>query len=142
MGLTAGLRRTLMWVPVLLYRRSNGRIGGSIRGVSVLLLTVIGRKTGLPHTVPVSYFERDGAYLVVGSGGGSATEPQWFRNLRKASQADVQLGARTLTVSVRVADEAERAALWRDVIVATAPFFAPYEHKSGRTVPIAVLRPR
>ncbi|TFD24430.1 DUF385 domain-containing protein [Cryobacterium sp. TMS1-13-1] len=39
-----------MRMPVLLYRRSRGRIGGSIRGVSVLLLTVVGRKTGLPHT--------------------------------------------------------------------------------------------
>lgn len=54
MGLTAGLRRTMMRVPVLLYRRSDGRIGGSIRGVSVLLLTVVGRKTGLPHTVPIA----------------------------------------------------------------------------------------
>ncbi|MDJ0378845.1 nitroreductase/quinone reductase family protein [Cryobacterium sp. PH31-L1] len=142
MRIATGLRRTLMRMPVLLYRRSNGRIGGRIRGVSVLLLTVAGRTTGVPHTVPVSYFEHDGAFLVVGSGGGSATEPQWFRNLRQAAEAEVQVGPRTLTVTVRVAADAERATLWRDVIVARAPFFAPYEHKAGRTVPIAVLRPR
>ncbi|WP_158252830.1 MULTISPECIES: hypothetical protein [Cryobacterium] len=52
------------------------------------------------------------------------------------------MGPRTLTVTVRVAAEAERATLWRDVIVARALFFAPYEHKAGCTVPIAVLCPR
>jgi F420H(2)-dependent quinone reductase len=29
---------------------------------SVLLLTVPGRKTGTPHTTPVSYFEDEGGY--------------------------------------------------------------------------------
>lgn len=38
-----------------LCRRSGGRIGGSAKGVDVLLLTVPGRRTGKPFTVPVAY---------------------------------------------------------------------------------------
>ncbi|HEU4541721.1 MAG TPA: nitroreductase/quinone reductase family protein [Jiangellaceae bacterium] len=48
-------------LAVFLYRRSSGRIGGTARsGTLVLLLTLPGRKTGTPHTTPVSYFEAEG----------------------------------------------------------------------------------
>ena len=107
----------------------------------MLLLTVAGRTSGLPRTTPVSYFEHDGGYLVVGSGGGSPAEPQWMRNLRAASRAHVQIRARHLDVDVRMAQGEERDTLWRDVVVRRAPAFAAYEPKSGRTMPIAVLTP-
>src|SRR4029450_981847 len=70
-------------LAVFLYRRSNGRIGGAARGgAPVLLLTAPGRKTGTPHTAPVSYFEDQGSYVVTGTAGGRKQDPQWFRNLR------------------------------------------------------------
>ena len=56
---------------VALYRRSGGRIGGTAKGVPVLLLTVPGRRTGTPHTVPVAYLHHDNAYLVAGAGAAS-----------------------------------------------------------------------
>jgi len=127
-------------VPVWLYRRTNGRIGGTVRGVRILLLTVPGRKTGVPHTVPISFFEHDGAYIVVGSAGGAKQDPQWMRNLRHAPRARIQIGAEQIDVTTRVAAEPERTELWRDVVVSRAPFFAPYERKSGRKIPLGVLR--
>jgi hemerythrin-like domain-containing protein len=39
-------------LAVALYRRSGGRIGGSAKGIPVLLITAPGRRTGAPHTVP------------------------------------------------------------------------------------------
>jgi hypothetical protein len=79
-------------LAVLLYRRSNGRIGGAARGgTRVLLLTVPGRKSGTPHTTPVSYFEDEGGYVVAGTAAGRKQDPQWFRNLRAASRAHVEL---------------------------------------------------
>jgi len=129
-------------LAVFLYRRSNGRIGGTARGGSrVLLLTVPGRKSGIPHTTPVSYFEDKGGYLVTGTAGGSKQDPQWFRNLRTASRAHVELGSRQLDVDVHVASGAERDRLWREVVLAQAPSFAAYEDKSGRVIPVAVLTP-
>lgn len=129
-------------LAVFLYRRSNGRIGGSARGgTRVLLLTVPGRKTRTPHTTPVSYFEAEGGYVVTGTGGGSKQDPQWFRNLRAASRAHVELGPRHLDVDVQVASGAERDRLWREVVLARAPSFATYEEKSERVIPVAVLTP-
>ena len=129
-------------VAVALYRRSGGRVGGKARGgVPVLLLTVPGRRTGTPRTTPVSYFEHEGGYLVAATAGGSKHDPQWFRNVRAAPRAHVEIGTRHEDVEVRVLSGEERDRAWRDVVLARAPSFAPYEEKSGRVIPLAVLRP-
>jgi deazaflavin-dependent oxidoreductase (nitroreductase family) len=129
-------------LAVYLYRRSNGRIGGTARGgTPVLLLTVPGRKTGALHTTPVSYFDHHGGYVVTGTAGGAKQDPQWFRNLRAASRAHIEVGQRRLDVDVHVASGAERDGLWREVVLTKAPSFAAYEAKSGRVLPVAVLTP-
>lgn len=129
-------------LAVTLYRRSGGRIGGSAKGIPVLLITVPGRRTGTPHTVPVAYIEHEGGYIVTGSAGGTKSEPQWFRNLRPARHAHIELRDRHHDVDIRVPDRAERDKLWRDVVLAHAPFFEKYEQKAGRVIPVAVLMPR
>lgn len=135
------MQRASMRLAVWLYRRTNGRLGGSIGSVQVMLLTVAGRKTGIEHTVPVGFFEYNGSYVVVGSAGGAPRDPQWFSNLRHAAWAHIQIRSRQTNVSVRIADAAERDTLWRDVVVARAPSFGSYEKKTSRTIPIAVLTP-
>lgn len=126
-----------------LYRRTSGKIGGRARGAPVLILTVPGRKSGLPKSVPVAYFEHEGGYLVAATAGGSKTDPQWIRNLAAAHTAEIQIGDRQQRVDVRVAAPAERDELWTSVVVARAPSFAGYESKAGaRVIPIAILTPR
>lgn len=67
------LLRLANTLAVSLYRRSGGKIGGTAKGVPVILLTVPGRRTGTPHTVPVASFEHDGGYLVTGTPAGPTT---------------------------------------------------------------------
>lgn len=129
-------------VAVFLYRRSGGRIGGKAAGgCPVLLLTVVGRKSGTPHTVPVGYVRRDGAYYVAASAGGQRAEPQWIRNLRKMPYAEIQIGTTRKRVSVEVLRGDAREEAWREIIVATFPGFAKYEQKSGRKIAVARLTP-
>lgn len=128
-------------VASALYRASGGRIGGAVRGTPVLLLTVAGRRSGTPHTVPVGFFEHDGGLLVVGSYNGSDVEPQWFKNLRAAKSATVQRGSSIERVTVRVAGRAERDRLWRDVVTRQGKGFEGYAAKTERVIPIAVLTP-
>lgn len=68
-------------------------------------------------------------------------EPQWFRNLRKAEQAVIEVGADRMTVDVAIADDAEHKSLWAKLL-AKAPFFGKYEGKAGRVIPMAALTPR
>lgn len=124
-----------------LYRVSGGRVMGKVRGMPVLLITIPGRKTGDPHTTPVSYFEDDGKFVVTGSGSGSAKEPQWFKNLRHTDQAEIEVRRRKLTVSVAVTKGAEREILWQRLLM-RAPFFADYQKKVERQIPMAILTPK
>jgi F420H(2)-dependent quinone reductase len=124
-----------------LYRAFGGRVMGKARRMPVLLITVPGRKTGDPHTTPVSYFEDDGQFIVTGSGSGSAREPQWFKNLRHTDQADIEVGRRKLAVSVAVIEGAQREILWQRLLV-RAPFFADYQKKVEREIPMAILTPK
>jgi hypothetical protein len=58
------------------YRRTKGRIVGSVKGLPVLWLIVSGRKTGKPPTVPCAFFEHGNGYLVAASAGGAKADPQ------------------------------------------------------------------
>lgn len=135
------LMRNMNRLVTLVYRRTGGRVGGSVRGTSVLLLTVNGRKTGEPRTVPVGYFEHGDSLLVVGSYNGSDHEPQWFRNLRAAGSARIQRGGTVSDVAVRIASPTERDDLWRDVVVKEGKSFEGYAAKTDRVIPIAILTP-
>jgi F420H(2)-dependent quinone reductase len=79
--------------------------------------------------------------VVTGSGSGSAKEPQWFKNLRRADEAEIQVRSRRVPVMVNVAQGAERDLLWQRLLV-RAPFFADYQKKVERQIPMAVLTPK
>jgi deazaflavin-dependent oxidoreductase (nitroreductase family) len=129
-------------LAVALYRRSGGRVGGSAKGIPVLLITAPGRRTGSPHTVPVAYIEHDGSYIVTGSAGGTKAEPQWFRNVRATRKVRIEIGHEPYDAEVLVPEAAVRDLLWQDVVLLRAPFFATYQEKAGRKIPVAVLTPR
>ena len=133
--------RTANRASVWIYRTSKGRIAAKAKGSPVLILTVNGRKSGEPFSVPVVYFERDGGWLVVGSAGGSPQEPQWFKNLRATDHAVVELGDQRRDVTVRVLEAADRDQAF-DQVLTESPGFADYEQKSGRSMPVALLTPR
>jgi deazaflavin-dependent oxidoreductase (nitroreductase family) len=126
---------------VWLYRRSGGRITGPSNGTTIGLLTVPGRNTGIPRTVAIGFFPHGTSYLVAGSGSGARQDPQWFRNLKTAARAQIQIGATHMDTDVRVTGNTERDTLWHDVILAHDPRRRRYEKKAGRVIPIAVLTP-
>jgi deazaflavin-dependent oxidoreductase (nitroreductase family) len=128
-------------VMTSLYKMSGGRIGGHVKGLRVVLLTVRGRTSGEPRTTAVSWFDYGQGHVVVGSAGGLPQVPQWFKNLRKAPQAQVQVGREVFKVDVRELQGEERDTVWSEVVLAQAPFFAGYEDKGHRTMPIALLTP-
>ena len=77
--------------------------------------------------------------LVWGTASGSPKDPDWFRNLRATSSAEVQLDARHLQVRPRELTGEERDRAWTDVILAEAPSVARYATRAGRPIPVALL---
>src|SRR3989442_8498620 len=62
---------------------------GALLGPNALI-TVRGRKSGLPRTTPVALVELDGRRWVIGTFG----ETNWVRNLRTAGEATLTVGRR------------------------------------------------
>jgi deazaflavin-dependent oxidoreductase (nitroreductase family) len=96
------------------------------------LITIRGRKTGLPRTTPVALVELDGRRWVIGTFG----ETNWVRNLREAGEATVTVGQRHTPVRAHELDQAGRTAFFRDTL-------GPYVRRLrvGRLL-LSVLRAR
>ncbi|MET8850084.1 nitroreductase family deazaflavin-dependent oxidoreductase [Amycolatopsis sp. NPDC004625] len=82
-------------------------LGVSVWGSRVL--TVVGRKSGEPRSVPVNLLTVDGVrYLVAPRG-----ETQWVRNLRAAGQGTLRVGRRVETFTFRELADDEKPGILR-----------------------------
>lgn len=138
MSLTSKLTRVATGLHAALYRRVDSPRVRRVAGLPVLLLTVQGRRSGKEVMSPVCYIEVDGGYAVAGSANGADEDPQWFRNLRAADGASVEVGNATHQVRVRVLPKAERDVVWSRFLT-EGTTFAGYEAKTDRTIPVAEL---
>jgi deazaflavin-dependent oxidoreductase (nitroreductase family) len=132
--------KTLSAIHRGIYSASRGRIGHRIAGMPVLLLTTVGRRTGKRRTAPLTYFEHDGAIVLVASYGGRPRNPDWFENLMAAGEGEVTIGHERRRLTARQATPEERARLWPR-IVETYDGYAAYQAKTDREIPLAVLLP-
>jgi deazaflavin-dependent oxidoreductase (nitroreductase family) len=122
-----------------LYRLTGGAIGHRTGWVRNLLLTTVGRKSGQPRTVPVTYMSDGDDFVLVASHGGSDKHPAWWLNLEANPSATVQVGRETLAVTAHRAEGDERARLW-PMLVEMNPLFGRYETLTARSIPVVVLR--
>ena len=85
---------------------------GPIAGRAVLLLTTVGRKSGLPRITPLLYDEIDGIVYVASARGVKA---DWYRNLQANPNVEVTVGSRRfkgcadlITDPLKIADFLEK----------------------------------
>ena len=95
-----------------IYERSDGRIGKHSNRVPALLLTTVGRKSGLPRTNGLTYCRDRGDIIVVASNGGSDRPPAWLLNLETEPNVTIRLGRKVVAATARVATAQERSQLW------------------------------
>jgi deazaflavin-dependent oxidoreductase (nitroreductase family) len=76
------------------------------------LVTIRGRKSGLPHTTALAIIAVEGRRWVWAPWG----EVQWVRNLRAAGRATIAVRGRTEEVSATELDPTQRVAYFRDVL--------------------------
>jgi F420H(2)-dependent quinone reductase len=132
--------KLFMSVHVWMYRQSSGKRGSTMRGMPILLLTTIGRKSGQHRTTPLMYLEDDQNLVITASAGGGDAHPAWFTNLQKNPRATVEIKGITQPVIAQVATEEQKRALWPK-LVAQAPFFGEYQRKTTREIPVIILQP-
>jgi deazaflavin-dependent oxidoreductase (nitroreductase family) len=76
------------------------------------LITISGRKSGLPRTTPVAILDVSGRRWVWAPWG----EVHWVRNLRAAGRATITVRRREEDVRATELDPVERVAFFRDVL--------------------------
>ena len=123
------------------FRENGGKVGGYFAGAPLLLLHHAGAKTGTERVNPLVYQQVGGSYAVFGSAGGQPRDPQWFRNLVAHPDVTIEVGTSTVKARARVADTAERAAIWATQ-KERMPNFADYEKSAApREIPVILLDP-
>lgn len=120
------------------FRAHDGVVGGPFEGSSLLLLTTTGAKTGRSHTTPVVCSTDGDRVFVIASKAGADTHPAWFHNLVANPTVTVELGTEQFDATAVVAEEADRARLYAEV-VKVMPGFGEYQEKTSRTIPVVFL---
>jgi deazaflavin-dependent oxidoreductase (nitroreductase family) len=133
---------TQQWVrdQVALYESSGGTKGTTLRGMPVVLLTMLGASSGKLRKVPLMRVEHEGAYAAVASQGGAPTHPAWYRNLLASPHIELQDGPVKGDYVAREV-RGEEKAMWWERAVAAFPNYADYQRKTEREIPVLVLEP-
>jgi deazaflavin-dependent oxidoreductase (nitroreductase family) len=142
--------RVMESINISLFRLSKGKVGGTIFGWPVILLSVSGRTTGRRYTKPLlaRWDEENEAWIVVASRGGTSKDPQWFTNLMAYENARDLIVAPTVeseawcTTTVRAkkltGEDRER---WWAAMVEIYPKFEAYRRRTAREIPVVRLTP-
>lgn len=143
------------WMPKLLpqitatdkfiQRVSKGRVTIlDIAGLPNLMLTVKGRKSGVPRTTPLLCVPYESGHLIAGSNFGGEKKPVWVVNVRAAAEkhepVDVRVVGRSHRAAVREVTGPERDRLWEHMI-RTWPNYVKYAERTDRTIPVFLLEP-
>lgn len=106
----------------------------------MMVLTVTGRKSGKSRDVPLVYVEAGGRYAVAAAYGGSDVNPAWWLNLQANPEASALLNGVTVKVTAAEATADQRAQLWPR-LVTMYPYFAEYQQRTSREIPVVLLTP-
>lgn len=120
------------------YLESGGRDGHVWEGVTTLLLTTTGRRSGEARTTPLIYGRDGERYVVVASRGGAPTHPAWYENLAARPDVTIQVMADRFKARAHTASAAERPALWK-TMAAIWPPYDDYQAKTSRSIPVVIL---
>ncbi len=141
------------WVEahVRRYQASNGEDGHIWNGLdgaakfegkfTTLLLTTSGRKTQQQYTTPLIYGRDLNNYIVIASQGGRPNHPNWYLNLKKNSEVELQVVADKFQAIATDAEGAEYNRLWR-LMREIYPPYDDYKLAASRTreIPLVILQ--
>ncbi len=126
------------------YEASGGTRANTLRdtGLSILIVTTIGARTGAVRKTPLMRVEHDGEYALVASMGGAPKHPVWYFNLlAHPDSVLVQDGPEPFPVTIREITGDEKD-LWWSRCVAAFPPYAEYQAKTDRQIPVFIAKRR
>lgn len=122
------------------YERSGGTEGTTLLDtrLPVVVVTMLGHRSGKVRKAPVMRVEHEGHYAVVASKGGDPRNPGWYYNLKAhPDTVRIQDGPEVFDVAVREVEGEEREQWWERA-VAAYPAYADYQRSTTRQIPVLV----
>jgi deazaflavin-dependent oxidoreductase (nitroreductase family) len=135
--------RFLRWMNKWMNRRIRKTGKAAFMKFDALVLTTVGRKSGLERSTPVGFFPgKDGTWLIVASAAGAAKNPDWYLNLAAhPDKVQIETAGKKIAVVAEQLEGAERDEAWKQITAASAQF-AKYQEQTDRVLPVIRLRPR
>lgn len=131
----------ITWLDKTIQRLTRGRWSIlAIAGLPNLMLTVVGRRSGIARSTPLLCVPDAGSILIAGSNFGGAKAPVWVVNVRAAETVSVRFRGQTLTCTARELEGADREAAWAQMLL-TWPNYAKYAERTSRLIPVFRLEP-
>jgi F420H(2)-dependent quinone reductase len=127
-------------IHIWMYRSTGGRVGGSISGSQLLLLTTTGRKSGKQRTMPVGYFMDGSNYIIsaIFTSYSSGKKPGWLYNIKNIPEVTIQVKGEQLAVKAQQADEEERNRLWTKFVELNSSA-VDYQNRITEPIPMVIL---
>ncbi|MFN8663480.1 MAG: nitroreductase family deazaflavin-dependent oxidoreductase [Thermomicrobiales bacterium] len=105
-GRPNAFRKWFFKSPVSMYK---GPVADVMSKRCVMMLTTIGRKSGLPRTNGVSYMPVGDSYIIFAGWG---VQSDWYKNLLANPEVTIQVGSKTIKATAKpVEDPARRREL-------------------------------
>jgi deazaflavin-dependent oxidoreductase (nitroreductase family) len=120
------------------YQETDGEVGYLWNGVTAMLVTTKGRKSGEMRTIPIIFTQVNDAQIIIASKGGAPDHPAWYLNVAADPHVSVQIKGEVFAAAARTATGDERAALWA-AAVAQWPAYDIYQSRTSRVIPVVVL---
>jgi deazaflavin-dependent oxidoreductase (nitroreductase family) len=109
-----------------------------------LLLTTVGRRSGLLRTTVLPYFELGEDVVICGTAGGGPSDPRWVDNVRADGRVWIRIDRVASAAEAHVAEGDERVEVF-DVVARQHTGLRRYQKQAsrhGREVPLVVIRRR
>ena len=120
------------------FRANQGKVGGQMAGMPILLLTMTGAKTGRTLLRPLCYSRDGDRIVIIASYGGASRNPPWYHNLVANPVVTVEVGAEKYKARATQVYGTERDRLFA-AQAELMPFFTDYQNKTKRQIPLFTL---
>lgn len=112
-----------------------------LAGLTSVLLTTTGRRSGLPRSVSLLAVPDGGSLILIGSNFGLPGHPAWSSNLVTNPHATVQMRGHEFSVTTTLLAGVERAAAW-STATTVWPGFDVYAGRTSRDIRVFRVNPR
>jgi deazaflavin-dependent oxidoreductase (nitroreductase family) len=127
---------------IRLQRWTRGQISfGRLAGLSSLLLTTTGRRSGEPRYAPLISIPDGDSLLLVASNFGRPKHPNWSANLIANPDARAQIKGHDFAITATLLTGEDRASAWKTVTTAW-PAYNDYQARVSREIRVFRLTRR